>query len=191
MEQLVVILIAAVVGILNWMLKRQDFGGSQPPDPTLRNPPAESEEERMRKFMEALGMPAGSAPPKMQQRRIQPRQEAQPAQPLTPRRVKQRRAEPMVFSAKSTTAPAPTAESRSTEPAPGPVPALYEVNLHEQSALKPQVATMAAAVSVGACNDATTLAALLRKPESLRTAFVLKEILGAPRALQELGGSLL
>ncbi len=193
-EQVIIILIAAVVGIVNWMSKRQQEGGSdqEPSEPVFRPPQTpsdESERERMRKFMEALGVPASSLPPSPVQRKIQPRpaQEQVPAAPaprtsappMAPRQPQMRRTAPV--STKPVPMPAPPVTPEV------PQPAKYEVDLHEQVSLRQAVAVEKAPVA-SARLDLASLPALLRKPESLRAAFVLKEILGTPRGLETTWG---
>src|SRR5438093_2018877 len=211
MEPLIVILIFAGIGLLNWFLKK---GGSkmnemaeqieqqrrqQSSSPTQRSG-AESEEERMRKFFEALGLPPGSAPPKVQ-RPAQP--PPLPARPATPRRP--------AFEARPESA---TRARRFTEPAqrraqppslPSPpqqheTPAILQPRTAaaERSSAQPifQAAEAIAAsarateqfpsgsLPAPASTQRKDLFAMLKSPGDIRNAIVLREILGAPRGLQ-------
>lgn len=186
MEQVILILIAAVFGIIKWMSSNQTFSGSDSDqsEPVFRprqlgprqSQPTESEEERMRKFMEALGVPASSVPPPQVQRRIQQRvptpqvagNRPTPSRLVVPQvpQIKPALASPLIPETK------PPAKFEFTEPPKRPA----------------MVEQAAAAPAAGARIDLASLPALLQKPESLRAAFVLKEILGTPRGLDTTWG---
>src|SRR5688572_16526545 len=81
MEQFFFIILVAVVGLVRLISsiaenRRNAEAGRQAkassnPEPTLAAPrqPAQTEEERVRKFLEALGVPAGEVPPPRRQPR--------------------------------------------------------------------------------------------------------------------------
>lgn len=178
MHDLFVVLIVAVIAIGKWAAARGGDTDDSVPGPTGR-PGADSEEERMRKVMEALGVPRGGIPP----RRVTPRAAAagRPLAPVRPpatpdiappiRRKERNRPAPAL------PAPAPR-ETRRAEPVPEPVRAI------------PAPAPAAAFVKMetpvaepepgGAPWD---IRELLRNPASLRAAVVLREVLGPPRGL--------
>src|SRR5947207_9299364 len=77
------LLIIAAVALLRWLIQKgkgdaQNSETQPPPPPSqpiTRGGETQTEEERIRKFLEALGQPAGSAAPKVAPRRreMQPR----------------------------------------------------------------------------------------------------------------------
>jgi len=95
-EKLIVVIIFGVIAFANFLIKksREDSGefSSPPEPPVIRRPPVqrrpaaqgESEEERMRRFMEALGMPPVAQPPPLIQRPAvrQPAESGQVAKPV-------------------------------------------------------------------------------------------------------------
>ena len=84
--KIVFMVFAAVVGVINWWLekkkKESQSGSPQPPAPSHKpiaeGAGKESEQERLRRFLEALGVPQPQAP----QQQAQPR--PQPARPVPP-----------------------------------------------------------------------------------------------------------
>jgi hypothetical protein len=146
--------------------------------------PAESEEERVRRFLEALGAPPGSAPPPPirpppapPRPPMRPRPEKPPkvkrswAQPLPPLVTVPRVEESPVFVPP---APVPAAElSPVVTVAPPPAPPVIPIvrrNVPPPAAPRP----------------AASLGELLRSAGSARQAIVLREVLGPPRGLQPL-----
>ncbi|CAA9246634.1 MAG: hypothetical protein AVDCRST_MAG42-2002 [uncultured Chthoniobacterales bacterium] len=86
MEQLLFLALLAVVGLVRWFSQMAEDRrnreaekrtGPPPPNATVPRAPAETEEERIRRFMEALGVPTSNAPI--------PRAEAKPAAPAAPK----------------------------------------------------------------------------------------------------------
>src|SRR2546430_15428332 len=77
------LLIIAAVALLRWLIQKgkgdaqntETQASPTPSQPITRGGETQTEEERVRKFLEALGQPARSAPPKMAPRRreVQPR----------------------------------------------------------------------------------------------------------------------
>ena len=79
MEQLIVLVVVGVLAFLKWYVENAGKGASDETRPPAQREPesesrsqrprtgpaplSESEEERMRRFMEALGLPQGSVPP--------------------------------------------------------------------------------------------------------------------------------
>src|SRR5438105_14417855 len=62
-----VLLIILAVGLLRWLIQKAktEAQKTEPPptEPIPRGSDSQTEEERIRKFLEALGQPAGSPPP--------------------------------------------------------------------------------------------------------------------------------
>ena len=208
MEQLVFILIAGGIALLNWLLKS---GGSKLKEmseqaqqeqttarPQQSSPGGESEDERMRKFFEALGLPASTAQPPKLQRPVQPpplsrtevnpelarraRQFREAGGKSRPSRQKQRAPEPPAFPAQSQRATpsilqpgAEGSELPGTDYVSGAAAAIAS------TARDPERPAKACAIS--SCSRDELFAAL-RSPAEIRKAILLVEILGLPRGLQ-------
>ena len=198
--ELVFFLIMAAFGFISWVFGKIK-SAEKPPDPMAPHdrqvgrpiPAQPSEDERMRKFLEALGIPADAAPSP------RPAPRPAPALPAAPRSVVQR--------------------PRRTLPAPPPLPPRRAIeSLDEAEALTQSAATIEAghlithevvefdtvsshvsAIPLGqersdpiaetvsappASALSRSLHAALRSPTELRTALLLREILGPPRGLQ-------
>lgn len=167
MEQLVVILIFGVIAAVNQILKKNrerndasSFGDSEikVDSPRIRPVPrpVESEEERMRRFMEALGRPATQPVPRK----------------ITPPIRKSVRAvvqKPQKEAAKSE--PLPKEPEKSVEPNPVTLSAIG-VNLNPVI-LKNE-----------SPSAAKNIFALIRKRESLQQAVLMREILDLPRGIR-------
>ena len=147
--------------------------------PPLPRAPIESDDARIRKFLEALGQPAGSTPPPPVAHRtdIPPRPVA-PIQPPSPypRSIPSRPRQQIIPS--------------KTSPELAPV---FEVQgrlvpVEPQPEIKARVEAYAVATSPtpATARNPTSIAALLRSPSGLRDAIVLREIFGPPRSLQPL-----
>ncbi len=189
----VVPLVVVVFGFINWVAGKLK-GEATPPATTRPAPTAppragtNSEEERMRKFLEALGVPAETAPAPT---RPIPRQPP-PLPPAPPKRVaRPARARP------AAEAPPPVMRERSLDE--DPKPTLPVEQIHIADLVVPTFAEFAtvsssigaipmerpAAVAAAAGPTAAELVRQnLRSPEQLRSAFLLREILGPPRSLQ-------
>jgi hypothetical protein len=176
-----ILLIIVVITLVRWLIQKGKEAGqntqSPSPPPTPNRPierggETQTEEERVRKFLEALGQPAGTAPPK-----------------VTPRK---RPIQPQIFPRlpRLTTAPPPLPEMPATQvTAPPPLP----IELPGQwtaAALAPDfqvhdVPRQTSSEPMPETRRASTLARFkLGTPQDLRTAIVLREIFGPPRSLQ-------
>jgi hypothetical protein len=174
-----ILVIVAAITLVRWLIQKgkgeaentQTPTPPPPSQPITRGGETRSEEERVRKFLEALGQPAGTTTPK-----------------VVPRR---RQIEPQIFPRlpRLTTAPPPLPTATRTRiPAPPPLPvepALrtapdpnFEVRDYmRQTSSEPAPET----------RRATAVARLkLGTPQDLRSAIVLREIFGPPRSLQPL-----
>ncbi len=179
-----ILLIIAVITLVRWLIQKSKEAGqntqSPPPPPTPNRPiqrgsETQTEEERVRKFLEALGQPAGTTPPK-----VMPRQ--RPIQPqIFPRLPRLKAAPP----------PLPEVpETQVTAPPPLPIglpgqwsaaaqsPDFFQVHdVPRQTSSEPAPETRRAA---------TAARFKLGTPQDLRAAIVLREIFGPPRSLQPL-----
>ena len=223
MEQIFFLILLAVVGLLRWISqmaeekRNREAEKRAPGIPPLNTPvqraPAETEEERVRRFMEALGVPTTNAPiPKAEPTRETPKPPAAPKRKVNPIDPFPRGGFPPI-----TTAPAPPPPPLPQAPplvpqpprvpaAPSPLPvgppplptrettmfaptpaAEFEVRDVTEAIdeLPPTGRGQLAAEKRGAARE-SALAARLRSPEGLRDAIVLLEIFGPPRSMQPL-----
>src|SRR5947208_6579053 len=174
--------------------------------PPIRRVPAESDADRIRKFLEALGQPPSSTPPSpvLPRTDIPPRRLA-PVQPppVIPgvwRLPREQRQKPDVTQRESRPLEQP---SRFQEVVPPPVrgPATPGFEVHEALAVELQqpplikipVEAYAAPKAFGVAKRADSKAnivTLLVSKSSLREAILIREILGPPRGLQEIDATL-
>jgi hypothetical protein len=165
--------------------RRTSTPGTSAPTPRA---PTESDEERVRKFLEALGQPPTSRPPPP----VLPRTNI-PARPLAPvqppmaplsqlRREKPPKREtiPSEISPQPVRGPAkvvpPTFEVRE-----GPLPIAPPIIKAPGKTYEPVTSTIVKAKEPG-----RDIATLLASTSRLRDAIILREILGPPRGLQAL-----
>ena len=124
-DLLIFLVLAGIALIFRWLSGQgaQDSEKPSSPSPNERpeRPPAESEEERVRRFLEALGAPPGSAPPPpVRPRPAAPRRVVTPSQPKAPTKVKRSWVQPLpplVTTPKEVTYP----PARPPAPAPPPL----------------------------------------------------------------------
>jgi hypothetical protein len=207
LENLLFLLLLVLAGLFQLLGRAARKRSEDEEEPTLgpapRTPkpipraPAESDEERIRKFLEALGQPAASRPPPAVVPRtdIPPRPLAPvrpPVEPFIPRwrrTPEERRKRPYILKesplpgsvtpAEQISAPAMTS-APAFEVHEGPLP------VEQASILKTQVEAYAAAtrpIAKGA-ELKTDIATLLASKSGLRNAIILREIFGPPRSMQ-------
>jgi hypothetical protein len=212
LENLLFLLLLALAGLVQLLgraARKTRVDEEEPtPKPASRTltpiprAPAESDEERIRKFLEALGQPPASKPPPP----VTPRTDVtpRPLAPVQPPPVvipgvlrlprEQRRERDLIRKY----TPPPEQPSRLQEIIPPHVPTpaapTFEVHealpaeLHEASIIKTPIEAYAAAtrpIAKGA-ELKTDIAILLASNTGLRDAIILREIFGAPRGLQPL-----
>ncbi|MBA3608034.1 MAG: hypothetical protein H0W43_05920 [Chthoniobacterales bacterium] len=198
-DTLIFFILAALALIFKWLTskaensqaekeKRAAESGepNEQAPPTLR-PAPQSEEERVRRFLEALGMPQGTQPPPpVRQRRV-----VTPSAPQTPPaqrpKVKRSWAQPLppLVTMPEDLRPPPL------QTAPPPLPTMVHVEppLAEIEDSLPPPAPVLPALRIPALQKPApvmSLGAMLRSPASVRRAIVLREVLGPPRGLQPL-----
>ena len=190
-ENLLFILLIAMAALLRLLAtkageakKRQKTEGESTITPKIGEPikrvRVESDQERIRKFLEALGQPTTAKPPPpiVPRTGIPPRPVA-PVQPPpipTARNVLTRRKKQMVEPTKFLAA-APTFEHHETASA-------RELPASIKSPVEPYAIETESKAKVGRIG--IDVARLLRPPTGLRDAIVLREIFGPPRSLQPL-----
>src|SRR6266436_5477268 len=169
----------------------------QTPRPTQRAP-RQSDADRIRKFLEALGQPPSSIPPSpvLPRTDIPPRRLA-PVQPppVIPGRwrlPREQREKPDVSQRESFPLEQPS-RLQQIVPPPVPPPAASEFEVHEAvpvelqqpPVMKTPVEAYTATQAVAKRADSKmNIATLLASKSGLREAILLREILGPPRGLQ-------
>jgi hypothetical protein len=198
MNQLIVLLIFGAIALINYLIRqsasapRKPGGGTGPsnlpprPQRPVQTTGQSGDDERLRKFMEALGVPAQAAPPPPSRKVIRPAQA--PPRVLTPVRRQARIPGPVSppawnvpvqqISTPPPPAPAQPAYQAETVGMPSPSTTAYDI------ASPPPAPVAGIAPSISASAMGTDLKSLLKSSSSIRTAILLKEILGAPRGLQ-------
>jgi len=222
-DQLIPVLVIGAIALGKWFFENagRSQGGDEPTDEVPRPQPRtnarprnlahpeESDEEKMRRFMEALGLPPESAPPltpvykpasqaaaeRLRRRRV-PAEPAVPAKPVktapAPQPVR-----PHIAPTLDTGGPLPeipkTASVSETAPASEvmSIPKMIFVEPEQmierapaRDAGKPASRATAATPQRQLEGGVGALRDQLRTPEALRNAILLREILGAPKGLQ-------
>jgi len=194
------IAVAALFQLLSKTISKAKKGdssetSSSPGPQTLRpiqRAPRESDADRIRKFLEALGQPPSSIPP----RPLAPVQPP-PALQRVWRLPRERAEKPDVSESRPYERPSHLQEI-APPPVTAPVAATFEV--HEALPVEPQqrpiinpaVESDATASQVVAkrAGSNRNIATLLASKSSLREAILIREILGPPRGLQALDATL-
>jgi hypothetical protein len=158
--------------------------------------------DRIREFLEALGQPAGTTPPpKVQPRMQMPPRPLAPVQPPASMRPfgkpefrtwKEQAKEVVVLQQPPKPPPARRVVVPSVPPAfpaeanePGAW--IAEEQAQVSVAQKKEVTARVSVPPTLAPSTETLWKQILRSPDSLRTAIILREIFGPPRGLQQLG----
>ncbi len=196
-------LFVAVVMLFRWLMNAANKASKDSSDREKRSSPsapppvprasADSDEQRIRKFLEALGQPPGSRPPPPV---TQPRPTYQnpvvlphvgPGRsPLPPLKTR-----PPDLPRKTQMPPITQAPYEKKEFKPVALEGAFEVQPGGQlpsepaSPLKSPADAYAAVTAPSSARVETNLAALLRSPSGLRNAIILREIFGPPRSMQE------
>lgn len=176
---------------------------SQTPRP-MQRAPVQSDSDRIRKFLEALGQPPSSTPPApvlprtdLPPRRLAPVQPP-PVIPGAWRLPRARAEKPDVSQRESHPVEQPSGFQQFVPP-PVPTQAAFEVDaalpieLRQRPAAKPPTDSYATPKSFGLARRADfkmNIATLLGSKSGLRDAMILREILGTPRGLQTLDQTL-
>lgn len=212
LDNLLFFLLIAVAALFQLLSKAISKAGKSESDETpnlptpqrprpIRRAPAESDADRIRKFLEALGQPPSSTPPPpvLPRTDIPPRRIApvQPPPVLTRRwgLPREQRQKPDVTWGESTPPEQPTRVREIVPPpVPGPAATAFEVHetlpieLQQPPIIKTPVEAYAAAIRPIAkrADSKTDIATLLGSKSGLREAIILREIFSPPRGLQGL-----
>lgn len=213
LDNLLFLLLIAVAALFQLLSKAISKAGKSDSNETPSSPrpetprpiqraPRESDADRIRKFLEALGHPPSSTPPPpvLPRTDIPPRRLA-PVQPppVIPgmwRLPREHREKPDVSQRESAPLEQPS-RLQEVVPSPVPPPAEPAFEVHEALPVEPQqppiiktpIETYAAPKTFGVTKRTDfkmDIAALLASKSSLREVILLREILGTPRGLQAL-----
>ena len=210
LDNLLFLLLIAVAALFQLLSKAISKAGKSDSNETSRSPrpqtprpiqraPRESDADRIRKFLEALGQPPTSTPPPP----VAPRIDV-PSRPLAPvqpppvipgrwRLPREQREKPDVSQRESFPLEQPSRLQQIVPPPePPPVAPAFEVHeavpveLQQPPIIEPPVEACAAATQAGAkrADFKMNIATLLVSKSGLREAILLREILGPPRGLQ-------
>jgi hypothetical protein len=206
--EIILYIAAAVWGVISWVRqKKAESDTPVEPGPPRQSPAprpiqqGESEQERMRRFLEALGVPQGQ----------------QPSPPIIPAPVQRPKPSPVQQRPAPQQRPIPRPQTTQTVRRPAPKPVFVEPEEMQLAGRLEEPATaiegigtsfdaMASGIVIpamelpaesrevtartvvdGAQHTSPTavsskaIHAMLRSPDSLRTALVIREILGPPR----------
>lgn len=189
------LVIMLVVGLINWIVSKVKGAAAPPPKPRRPVAPSprsqesdsdESEGERMRRFMEALGIPSDEPAPKPAPR-LAPAPSVEVRRTIAPPPLPPRRELVSWDEAEAPTLPVERITLRELE-----VPVVEEFATvssrvsaipvgnfqYSASTEEPAVASRISGATM------PELLATLRPGDALRRSFVLREILGPPRGLQ-------
>ncbi len=195
MENYVFLILVAVVGLIRWIsqaaenkrntdAERRAGAPSAPVSAAPKSSGSQTEEERVRKFFEALGVPTTTAPPpKAPRRQFTPQPAGRTFLPVDPFPVPRGRVNAPAAPVPATPpplppipkpiAPAPPARVRKAITMAAPAGTASDFEVHEVGA--PLLSDAGAPAS---------FAARLATPQNLRDAIVLREIFGPPRSMQ-------
>lgn len=181
LDQPWIILLIIAASIVRWLWQKSQEAKDDPERPVVPDQPIprasenQSEEDRIRRFLEALGQPPGTTPP--------------------PKVAPKRRVQPTIFSPLPplTTAPPPLPpEPPPLYQAPPPLPmaerifkpAVVQETDFEVRDVGMQTSSEPSVYGRPAVAERSSLRAKLASPQGLRDAIVLREIFGPPRSLQ-------
>ncbi len=200
--EVIIYIAAAVWGVISWFRGKNAPPQEEDGEPQHNDPPqgrprpiqqGESEQERLRRFLEALGVPAGQAPPPRPQPQppvYEPSPVVRPApepRPI-PQPVFQEQEEmPLAGRLEEPAAAMESIGTQFDQMASGVVlPPVAELLTREDVVALDAVAAheevTGTAIQRPDAVTAKAVKALLASPESIRTAFVLSEILGPPKS---------
>ena len=210
LDNLLFFLLIAVAALFQLLSKAISKAGKKDPDETPRSPtskmaprirraPAESDADRIRRFLEALGQPPTSTPPPpvaprtdIPPRRLAPVQPP-PVIPGAWRLPREHREKPDVSQRENLSSEQPRAEQIIPQTVPAPAAPVFEVQeapvpveLQHLPTIKTPVEAYASLTRPRATEPGfkTDIATVLASKSGLREAIILREIFGPPRGLQ-------
>jgi hypothetical protein len=176
----VILIIVIAAALLRWLWQKSRAENQDSERPTVPGEPiprggeTQTEEERIRRFLEALGQPAGSPPPK----KVAPKRETRPSVLVNPNLP------PLI------TVPPPLPVSPTpAAPPPPPLPIqriFTPAPVQEASFEVRDLGAQTSSDLIPATTEQQSFLFKLRSAQGLRSAIVLREIFGPPRSLQPL-----
>ncbi len=216
MDPLFIFLAVIVISVVKWAMSNRADGQDQTPRSertTARPNPsaAQSEQERLRKFLEALGVPAGEMPPPTipqkspsgEMRSVRPVPENRPHESAAPHLERKRKSppppltpvdgfpgrqkiQPFVRKAPPVLPPAPVAKTAPiAEILVAPMLPQAAEDMHYQEHRQEDVALEPVPEPApGTSGARLQIHDWLRNPDDLRRAIILREIFNPPKGLQ-------
>lgn len=199
-DTIIFLVFAGLALVFKWLTSQASKGTEKPePPPRANNPgttpvlrqPPQSEEERVRRFLEALGAPPGTKPPPPVTARREETFVPSPAaaspevtrrRATTPRRDRRGWAQPLPPLATVPEEPSPPPVIAEPVMVEAPLPPLLPAPVFTE--LPPVRAIAGRAAGPSRTLPATSLGTVLRGRGSMRRAIILREVLGPPRGLQ-------
>jgi hypothetical protein len=177
----IILIIVLAAALLRWLSQKSDVAEPDPERPIVPDQPiprggeTQTEEERIRRFLEALGQPAGSKPPPK----------------LAPKRAVMPRGFPTLPPLTTSPPPLPTSPTPAM-PAPPPLPIqrvftpapVQEASFEVRDLSTPTTDSTPARRITSV--EPQGLLLTFRSNQDLRNAIILREIFGPPRSLQPL-----
>ena len=192
----IIALIVGAIGHWNEMRKKKQEAAERSSAPPTRPPvrpdnTSESEQERLRRFLENLGVPA---PAQQKPERVQPAPRPDTAPAKVVQRTQKKQQRPPKPKTPRVAEPLPL-ESQDPGRLEEPASAIDQVSAQFAAMAKgldvPQPVQSSASVSEGLTLDRpqntlnVALRAMLTSPQNLRAALLAREILGPPKSLAE------
>ncbi|PYJ09869.1 MAG: hypothetical protein DMF06_08435 [Verrucomicrobia bacterium] len=188
----IILIIVVAAALLRWLSQRSQASKETDPErpqvpglPIPRGGETQTEEERIRRFLEALGQPTTSTPP----RKVTPRPAA--TKVVRPNLPPLTSPLPPLVTVPPPLPPVPSATVQPAAPPPPPPRPIQRIftpaPVQEASF---EVRDLAAQTSSDVASERPTVAGqqgllpMLRSAQGLRSAIVLREIFGPPRGLQ-------
>ena len=176
----IILIIVVAAALLRWLSQRSQPVQPDPERPIVPDQPiprggeTQTEEERVRRFLEALGQPAGSKPPP----KVAPKRAVRPSEFINPNLPPLTSAPPPLPASPTPAMPAPPPVPIQRVFTPAPVQeAGFEVR---------DLSAQASTLETRATGGQQGFLLKLRSARGLRDAIVLREIFGPPRSLQAL-----
>lgn len=181
----VILIIVIAAALLRWLWQKSQAENQDSERPTVPGEPiprsgdTQTEEERIRRFLEALGQPATSTPP----RKVSPKRQVV--------ETLKRLSEPMLPPLVTVPPPLPPVPISTVTPPPIPTslmeePVFTPAMVQEVGFEVRDLSAQTSSELFPAAAEQQSLLLKLRSPQGLRDAIVLREIFGPPRSLQAL-----